>query len=175
MKVPKLPTREDIAMLPDWYIVAFAVSCAKRVEKFYTIWNGATQEDKDTLRNTINWTEKAASQADASLLEAVKVKAAIFKIVSKAYAAVNYPVHLYKDGASSAEKAVWATISALGSAIAILEGSPRSEIGIRISSMPADSEAVNAMLAALAASESTIAEIIQQDYIKLYLDSHYKN
>lgn len=60
----KLPTKEDIAQLPIWAIVAFAARCARRVQPLFTrAWPDAPKEHVQAVDEAITFSEKAAANA----------------------------------------------------------------------------------------------------------------
>lgn len=75
----RIPTKEDIAQLPRWAIVAFAARCARRVQPLFTFaWADAPKEHIEAIDLAIIVAERCATYAKVAdaLYDANTAKAA---------------------------------------------------------------------------------------------------
>ena len=65
----EVPTRDELAQLPRWAIVAFAARCARRVQPLFTqSWPDAPQHHVIAVENAIALSEKRASSGKSNSL-----------------------------------------------------------------------------------------------------------
>ncbi len=85
----KLPTKEDMAQLPIWAIVAFAARCARRVQPIFTTWPKALRMSIDAINNAISIAEMISEWKYKNRIEKVTdVNVATYTAEAYAYTAM---------------------------------------------------------------------------------------